>query len=593
VLDIIALSYNELPPVVPVRGVIPDEGGTIGRDSENTLVLPDPARLVSRKHGRFVREGDTYAIVNVSDGNSFFVNEKDVAAGAKCPVRDGDLLQIGGYVLRVRLSAGQAGGVTTTATSGTKDVHAPAPVPAPGLPSSVVRRMPSMGDHLAASLPGPFDDLLGAPVAPPKELFRNAKDNLDAVNPVGAHIIPADFDPFGEVPRQRATADLPESFDPNDTALGVVQPRLSPFSVVADDPDIADGRRDSILLPDGVEGVLTMDQQSYDPLALFKDESRSNSLLDALQIGSAEAPPMELAQDFAAAFRAPVGRSLEPSEPDRFSEQAAKQPDAIVTAAHPEPSHDESSAGLAQATAANEPVVTREVGNSVSSGIQDTTAEPLPSLRHVSTNSTGCSDDRAELRRAFETGLQAQLPAQSGEFNADTLRLIGALLRIAIVGTLDLMRARSAVKKEVRVEMTVIEPNDNNPLKLSPDVDIAIQYLFGRKFPGFLGPVDAMTESYSDLTSHQMGMVVGMRSAMEDMIRRFDPAKIEAEAAAKGVLSRISRTRSRSECWDAYCARYQGIADALGNDFQDFYAQAFIRAYEEEIAGCAPVGSPT
>jgi FHA domain-containing protein len=102
-----------------------------------------------------------------------------------------------------------------------------------------------------------------------------------------------------------------------------------------------------------------------------------------------------------------------------------------------------------------------------------------------------------------------------------------------------------------------------------------------------------MTEAYSDLTSHQMGMVAGMRSAMEDMIHRFDPAKIEAESTAKGVLSRISRAHGRSDYWDAYCARYQGIADALGNDFQDFYAQAFIRAYEEEIAGCAKVASST
>jgi type VI secretion system FHA domain protein len=576
--------------VVPVRGSIPDEGGTVGRDSENTLVLPDPARLVSRKHGRFVREGDAYVIVNVSDGNPFFVNDQDVAAGAKCRLVDGDLLQIGGYVLRIRVSAGRGAGVAATVTSGEKVARTPDPLPIHGLLSSAMGRMPSAADYSAVSLPGPFDDLLGTPVAPPKELFRDANDNLDAVTPAGAHIIPADFDPFGEMPQRRETTAPLESVGPSEVGLGEVLPRLSPFSVVADDPDFSGERRESMLLPHGIEGGLVTEQDTYDPLELFKDESRSNALLDTLQIGSTEAPSMELAPELVAAFRVPKMRHpLESDESGRLMEAARGGADSIEAPKRSEPSREES---LAQA-AANEPVVTLTTSNPDSTGTQDVAAEPSSSFRQVPAGSPACSGNRAELRRAFEEGLEAQLPEQSVEFNADTVRLIGALLRISIVGTLDLMRARSTVKREVRVEMTVIQPNDNNPLKLSPDVDIAIQYFFGRKYPGFLGPVDAMIEAYSDLTSHQMGMVAGMRSAMEDMIRRFDPAKIEAESTAKGVLSRISRAHGRSECWDAYCARYQGIADALGNDFQDFYAQAFIRAYEEEIAGRSQVGSPT
>lgn len=589
-LDIVALSYNELPPVVPVRGSIPDEGGTIGRDSENTLVLPDPARLVSRKHGRFDREGNGYAIANVSDGNSFFVNDRAVAAGAKCPLGDGDLLQIGGYVLRIRLSAAQAAKVVASSAKESSTVD---PAPARGLPPSAVSRNPSATDHSVASLPGPFDDLLGTPVAPPRELFHSTNDNPDAIAPAEAHIIPADFDPFGEVTQRRATTTQPESSDPSDADLGEVLPRLSPFSVVADDPDIADGRRELMLLPDGVEGTFATEQQAYDPLQLFKDESRSNSLLDALQIGSVAASPMDLAPDLAAAFRVPVGSRPEPMEPDRPSEQATREcAEGASEAARSEPSHRESFAELAApAIAANELLVTEAGSSSIGIKPHDGMPDPVPLSRPTTLGVTARSGGHAELRHAFEEGLGAPLPAQSEEFNTDTVRLIGALLRISIVGALDLMRARSAVKREVRVEMTVIEPNDNNPLKLSPDVEIAIQYLFGRKYPGFLGPVEAMTEAYSDLTSHQMGMVAGMRSAMEDMIRRFDPARIEAEASAKGLLSRISRTHGRSECWDIYCARYQGIADALGSDFQDFYAQAFTRAYEEEIAGCSKDGA--
>ncbi len=571
-LDIIALSYNDLPPVVPVRGVIPDEGGTIGRDAENALVLPDPARLVSRKHGRFFRDGDAYMIANISDGNPFVVNDQDVPAGATRRLSDGDLLQIGGYVLRIRFPAEQALVTSAYSASEAPGVGA-ADLPfGDGLPpraAPIGRASPAfdlIGGGSSGALPGPFDDLLGTPVAPPKEFLRAANGNSSVSNPARSQIIPADFDPFGAAALQRQTVVAPDQLDSNDAGLDVVMPKLSAFSVVDGDPDISAVHCSDILAPEGIQLTLAVDQESHDPLLLFTDPSRSSPLLEALNSHSAGVPSMEAATDFAAAFRAPVAQSgpaevVAPAQTKLASDQLASEPTVVATTAD----------GLVEAQPA---------------------ADGEPSLAPSSLPADGSAQAlRAELKRAFEEGFCAELPVQAGEFGPETLRLIGALLRISIVGTLDLMRARAVVKKEIRVAMTVIEPNDNNPLKFSPDVDIAVQYLFGRKYPGFLGPTAAMAEAYSDLSAHQTGMVAGMRSAMEDIIHRFDPAKIQTEVVAKGLLSKISPMRGRARYWDAYCARYQGIADALGHDFQDFYAKAFTRAYEDEI-GSRPEANP-
>ena len=571
-LDIIALSYNDLPPVVPVRGAILDEGGTIGRDADNALVLPDPARLVSRKHGRFFREGDAYMIANISDGNPFVVNDQDVPAGAARRLSDGDLLQIGGYVLRIRFPAEQTLGASANSSSLTPGVGA-ADLPfADGLPpraAPIERASPALdliGGGSSGALPGPFDDLLGTPVAPPKEFLRPVDDNSRVSNAARAQIIPADFDPFGARAQQRQAAVAPEQSDSNDAGLAVVMPKLSAFSVVDGDPDLSTAHCPDSLAPEGINLTLTVDDETHDPLLLFTDPSRSSPLLDALNGDLTAVPAMAAATDFAAAFRAPVAQS---SPPEEVATAATKLADELISG---EPAVLATSTdGLVEA----QPVADDQPSLAPSSPPVDRSAQAL----------------RAELKRSFEEGFCAELPVQAGEFGSDTLRLIGALLRISIVGTLDLMRARAVVKKEIRVAMTVIEPNDNNPLKFSPDVDIAIQYLFGRKYPGFLGPTAAMAEAYSDLSAHQTGMVAGMRSAMEDIIHRFDPARIQTEVVAKGLLSKISPTRGRAQYWDAYCARYQGIADALGHDFQDFYAKAFTRAYENEI-GSRPEANP-
>lgn len=589
-LDIVALSYNELPPVVPVRGVIPDEGGTIGRDTENTLSLPDPARLVSRKHGRFFREGAIYYIANISDGNAFFIGEKEVAAGARCPLANGDLLQIGGYVLRIGMPGNSALVANLAPPSDAQGTRKPV-----AEQSQPLMPIPAAKDNSSPPplFGGPFEDLLAVPAPPPRELFRSSGvGHVEQERPQS--LIPADFDPFVDTVRA-VSQGTPEVVGEPGKELDVVMPKLSPFALVRDDPVVAQGSVDSMLSSSlGEDRDLVTGKISTDPLDLFSDSSRHSSLLDGISEGVSDPMQMGPCSDLSSAFRIAAPKVAEPkvaeltvvatnnvvlpvpiveAEPVACANSGLeKSPQEVVAVLETENTHSSDGVGA----------ITKGAATNLLERTESQSAHPVsPCLE----TTNACAPDLKALRHALESGLQAKLPVDSIVLNAEIMHLIGTLLRTAINGTLELMRARSAVKKEVRVEMTLIEPSDNNPLKFSPDVDVAIQYMFGRKHPGFQGPLEAMTEAYVDLASHQMAMVAGMRSAMEDIIRRFDPERIEAEVKSKTVLARVSNTYGRAELWSAYCARYQGIADVLGKDFQDFYAQAFTRAYEEESAG--------
>jgi predicted component of type VI protein secretion system len=104
-----ALTYNDLPPVAPIVGTIRGEGGTVGRGSDNTVVLPDPMKVVSRVHLRFLpRENDLYRVLNVSSGNPAYVNGVELEPGAECPVENDDESIVGGYVLKVDYSSADA-----------------------------------------------------------------------------------------------------------------------------------------------------------------------------------------------------------------------------------------------------------------------------------------------------------------------------------------------------------------------------------------------------------------------------------------------------------------------------------------------------
>ena len=109
------------------------------------------------------------------------------------------------------------------------------------------------------------------------------------------------------------------------------------------------------------------------------------------------------------------------------------------------------------------------------------------------------------------------------QLDAATLRLLGQLLRESLRGTVELLVARTALKRELRAQMTMIVAQENNPLKFSPTVEVALQHLLGPPTKGFMPPTQAVRDACDDLRAHQLGVMAGMRAALDGVLQRFDP----------------------------------------------------------------------
>lgn len=102
-LEVVAETYNKQTPLNPVATRLPADGGTVGRDADNTVVLWDPLNAVSRRHLRFARAADGgYEVANISSANHALVNDHNLVPGTRCQVRDQDRIQIGSFVLKIR-----------------------------------------------------------------------------------------------------------------------------------------------------------------------------------------------------------------------------------------------------------------------------------------------------------------------------------------------------------------------------------------------------------------------------------------------------------------------------------------------------------
>ncbi|CUU34790.1 MAG: FHA domain-containing protein [Armatimonadetes bacterium] len=78
------------------RITVPPTGLTIGREQDNTLIIPDPA--VSRHHARIAIEGGEVVLYDLGSTNGTFVNNMRITRHA---LRRGDVVRLGGTSFRV------------------------------------------------------------------------------------------------------------------------------------------------------------------------------------------------------------------------------------------------------------------------------------------------------------------------------------------------------------------------------------------------------------------------------------------------------------------------------------------------------------
>ena len=126
---------------------------------------------------------------------------------------------------------------------------------------------------------------------------------------------------------------------------------------------------------------------------------------------------------------------------------------------------------------------------------------------------------------ALLEGLGLERWPEERKVDPETMRRLGELLRVAVQGTIDLLRARALIKSEVQAQMTMIVSRDNNPLKFSPNAEAALAHLLGPAQRGFMSANAAMEDAYRDLVAHQFGFTAGTRAALADVLGRFDPAQ--------------------------------------------------------------------
>lgn len=199
--------------------------------------------------------------------------------------------------------------------------------------------------------------------------------------------------------------------------------------------------------------------------------------------------------------------------------------------------------------------------------------------------------DTAGLQAAFLAGLGVS-SLRVGDLDEAQMHLLGQLLREAVRGAVELLIARAALKREMRAEVTMIVARENNPLKFSPTVEVALQHLLGTPTPGFMAPAPAMRDAFDDLRAHQVGVMAGMRAALEGVLGRFDPQQLEGKLTRRSAIDSLIPATRKARLWESFQELFQQLQREAQDDFDELFGRAFLQAYEAQLDRLQGDGAP-
>ncbi|MFD1554119.1 type VI secretion system-associated FHA domain protein TagH [Paraburkholderia silviterrae] len=618
ILTLRVAKYNDEPLAEPIAVRFGPDGGTIGRATTCTLVLPDQQRAISRVHARVECRGGEYLLCDLG-ANPSVLNQRALGGTREARLAHGDQLMIGAYLLEVALGEGAAqdearpfghdplaGVQVLRGAPEAEDLTLPEnPLVNPFAPGGFgeARGTGAGGsgagglDALGAACLGAGERMLARPGYAGSE-SDHVSPELQALTPPaltpaassaalsGAGGIPADYDPLADALAQwesggsaaHAPVATPGVATPGVATPGAfsphVAPAMTPVPPLAQPPMPASSPPAFAAMPGAADPLgLGASGPTGLPASLLGDAAPHGATpFDDLFAPAGAASPASYAPPAqAAAESQEPPRQLLPSVTQIFAPAAPSQPELPLPV---------------QTKAEDAPVPPRQATPSASPAPTPAPvaapAAPAPQqTARAATPAPGSTEEQAVLAALLEgLGLDAgrapNLPA------ADLARLVGAMLRDSLRGTMAVLRSRSMTKREARLDTTLIVERDNNPLKFFPDVDSALAQMLTGRAHGYLPPAEAVARAFVDIESHELAVLVGMRAALAHVLARFDPATLEAQLSEQGVLDRVLSNR-KAKLWDRFVELREGIAREAEDDFQKLFGKAFNEAYEAQV----------
>ncbi|MDA8477504.1 type VI secretion system-associated FHA domain protein TagH [Citrobacter sp. Awk 4] len=547
-------------------------GGTIGRGTDNNLVLPDNDRTISRLQAivHVDAQGEC-RMTNRGSVTRVVLNDIPLERGRQVELQDGDILGIDDYrievadliqdtqpVSRMAASMQQPSRPTVTSVPAAEPKPVSASQRADAAPTAVpteiwdsLMQEFSISDSISSGRTKPQPAASHDPFSEPSEPERNADDPLALFG---------DSDP--QLERKNVNTDALFS----DEALFKTESifnDVTPTTLVAPEDNTPTLPKEEAL-------------DELDPLALFGNSASAPAARSDDPLGLLGGAPLTHPDDIIA--EQPVMEQ----EDNALAESPLFAPDV-----QEEPRAEEEVLGrqdYAGFTMPTPQAVARSNAQPPKGRLRIDPVKNAASPSAIAHNTEKGDVLQGELLDALLEGMGLSEMQPVPQFDRENMRQLGQILGMFSQGTVALLSSRSILKRGVKADMTMVLDDANNPFKLLPSGKTVLIQMFGTPMPGFMPPTKSVRDALIDLQAHQLGMISGIRAIIAAMLQSFNPEQLEEQAKQNGVSSRLALPGSRKAAlWDYFVRSYGETAGEIEDDFHTLFGEAFLHAYDMEV----------
>jgi type VI secretion system protein len=164
------------------------------------------------------------------------------------------------------------------------------------------------------------------------------------------------------------------------------------------------------------------------------------------------------------------------------------------------------------------------------------------------------------------------------------LTLAGQMLREVVLGLMESLKGRADLKTRLRLSQTTIQPSENNPLKFSPSVDDAVLRLLDPHSSRYLGPIEAIRDSFADLRNHHVALSAGIQAAIDELMSRVEPGELQERFDRGLKRGSLLGAANKMKYWDLYVEFYQTLNQRNEQGLPVLFAEELARTYAERAA---------
>lgn len=203
--------------------------------------------------------------------------------------------------------------------------------------------------------------------------------------------------------------------------------------------------------------------------------------------------------------------------------------------------------------------------------------------RGASSSVSQTKEGAEQCLQAFLSALNVPAVAEQHLHNPAWWQQLGEALQASLHGIIEVMRCRSELKSNLRVNQTTFQQRENNPLKFSASVSEAFHNLFNHNASSFMGPRQAVTAAFADISQHEAAIVAGAAGAMQGLLAQLTPALVEQRDFGASFIDKVNPAQRYNRYWNLYQALHQELLAEVSRTAKGGVNDDFIRAYEDYL----------